>query len=296
MNNRDLKTRVYDHLLDLLHAKAQAANITTEALSLYFSPLPIEPPQNRAQYYLLASSLQNGTSSGMDRSIKFNAENRQIITEVLRNFDFAWVAEHHDDKTLYAAFNEKIADGGAISRAKRANGKPQEIQEQILNRKTNWEKYAKGLYEGAQFLCSETGQATLNGLLSHGAGEPLDIKWLQKQLGSIKIHGLGTALKCDWLKECGCTWLVKPDVHIKKVYAQMAAQEQNKPVEEIQENDLDVIAYYDEWAKVLNERGRATTAYQIDKIIWLICTGDFYLHKDPTIGRDTILNYIREQE
>ncbi len=34
---------------------------------------------------------------------------------------------------------------------------------------------------------------------------------------SRKIHVLGFALTCDWLKDCGCVWLAKPDAHIKGV-------------------------------------------------------------------------------
>ena len=59
-------------------------------------------------------------------------------------------------------------------------------------------------------------------------------------------------------------------------------------------DNLEVIRFYYEWAKELNDNGYSVTPYQIDKMIWLISTGEFYLDKDETTDRETIINKINE--
>ena len=102
---------------------------------------------------------------------------------------------------------------------------------------------------------------------------------------SNKIHGLGFALTCDWLKECGCTWLAKPDVHIKEVVKYIKSNEKI--------TDEDVIKYIFSWAEIVNSSNEnlSVSAYIIDKMIWLLSTGDFYLDKKK-IGREAIYRKI----
>lgn len=280
---------LFEELENLLAQKANAAHV--EDLEKYFQP-EIKLPEKQNYYYYLASSLQNGTSSGMDRSIRFNAENKEAICEVLCQCDFEKVlAEYHDYEELYKEFAKKIPDGGAESRDKRADKeKDEKKKDAIRNRRTNWEKYARGLYEGACFLRDNGG--IIENLLEYNHKNELDMPAIKKQLSSIKIPGLGTALRCDWLKECGCTWLAKPDVHIKTVYQALVEKEEDRTLQYEKIDDFDVIAYYFDWAKTLREHGKDVTVYKLDKIIWLICTGDFYLDKNSKIGRNTILAAI----
>jgi hypothetical protein len=102
---------------------------------------------------------------------------------------------------------------------------------------------------------------------------------------SNQIHGLGFALTCDWLKECGCTWLAKPDVHINGVVKYLKADEKLK--------DEDVLKLMFSWAETVKLSGedKDATAYKIDKIIWLLCTGEFYLD-DRRVGREAMYRKI----
>lgn len=86
-----------------------------------------------------------------------------------------------------------------------------------------------------------------------------------------RIHGLGFALTCDWLKECGCTWLAKPDIHINKIVSRIREKD-SVPHKE-------VVRFLFDWAKLVREEGvdEDATAYKLDKMLWLVCTENFYL-------------------
>lgn len=291
------KYEFYTKLTELLYEKARAAHVTD--LKKYYQPESVYKKQNH--YFRLASSLQNGTSSGMDRSIKFNGENQQVISEILCDCDFKTVlTKYSKSEELYDEFCRWITDSGAESRQKRAEkamakGKDDDA-ERITNRKTNWEKYSEGLYLGAEFLNSKIGKEILDRMLGYNNSEDVNFKCVETDLRIIskEITGLGTALTCDWLKECGCTWLVKPDVHIKKIYHALRKAEGKKEIDYSKIKDIDVIEYYYKWAKELQNNGEDVTAYQLDKMIWLICTGEFYLDKNESIGRETIISEIEK--
>ncbi len=87
-----------------------------------------------------------------------------------------------------------------------------------------------------------------------------------------KIRGFGFALACDALKELGFTEYSKPDVHIKDVLSGIGLCENNPYA---------VFEAIDRMAQDCKAVDETVTPYKIDKIIWLICTGNFYNDK-PT--------------
>ena len=110
----------------------------------------------------------------------------------------------------------------------------------------------------------------------------MEIAEIKKISGAI--HGLGIALTCDWLKECGCTYLAKPDGHVKAVIKSWY----DKATEE------EILKIMYKWAKMVRESGldNKATAYKLDKIIWLLCTGNFY-HDKMKSGQDAICGRIK---
>ena len=92
---------------------------------------------------------------------------------------------------------------------------------------------------------------------------------------STKISGIGFALACDFLKELGYTSYPKPDVHLIQVFVG-AGLSSNDPI-----SVFEAIVRMAEDCKDIDLE---VTPYKIDKIIWLICSGRFYLD-DINIGR-----------
>lgn len=276
------EVEIYNKILEFFERKIQGTYITEEEKQKYFIPeieLKIDLKRFEIQsfYCRLASSLQN--SGNMQNSIKFNnqdSENYRIIKNTLFDFDARRVLKEYDNENdLYKALTDNgITDKGVN-----------------ITKGSNWKKYAKGLYKGANFLVNKKGEEIINNLISYNNAEEVKDEYIDKiKYISTEIYGLGFALTCDWLKECGCTWLAKPDVHINAVYNVIHGKKEKASVKE-----EEVVKYMFNWAKSLKSVDPEITPYKLDKIIWLICTGNFYLHPHKLINRNTIVNMINNK-
>ncbi len=269
--------QIYEMLTELIAEKATVMRISEAELNKYYIPEGIWLKQNRL--VRLASSLQN--SGMMHNSIRFNESDERFehIKSVLCNFDCnEALSKYGNWRELYDALTQNGKLDNGTSKAKQKE-------------KTNWIKYAKGLFCGMEFLANENGEKVIDALCEN----PTSAEELDKKIKALKrvekrIHGLGFALTCDWLKECGCNWLAKPDVHIKIVCSAIEGRSDTDIM-----SDVDVIKYMFNLSEAVKEKYPDATAYKLDKIIWLICTGNFYLQKDK-IGRDKILSLLRDNK
>lgn len=263
-----MKNELYKALYQNLVSLASVAGVDEAGLQKYF--VPEGDTSSQSILFHFCSSLQN---SGMMRnSIKFNDSktpyNRAVIDKILFGFDAKTAyAKYPEWRDIYnALLNEGIVDNGIGEK-----------------KETNWEKYCKGLHDGLHYLTAENGETEIRQL---SAVTQLTDKEISKiNVISKKIHGLGFALTCDWLKECGCAWLGKPDVHINGVLKHLKSTDTIK--------DADVLKELFTWAESVKSSGvdHDATAYKIDKIIWLLCTGEFYLD-EKRIGRTAIYSKI----
>lgn len=93
----------------------------------------------------------------------------------------------------------------------------------------------------------------------------------------LKIPGFGFALACDFLKELGYTKYSKPDTHTKDILMGVGYVF-NKTKNSL---ETDYLSYI-EMQKIAEANN--ITPYEIDKILWLIGSGSFYLSDDKNIG------------
>lgn len=77
-----------------------------------------------------------------------------------------------------------------------------------------------------------------------------------------RIRGIGFALACDSLKELGYLEYPKPDVHINDI------------CEGLDFCDRDNLSVFD--TVVAIARACNETPYKVDKVFWLLCSGNFY--------------------
>lgn len=84
---------------------------------------------------------------------------------------------------------------------------------------------------------------------------------------SKEIKGLGFALACDFLKEIGLDKYPKPDTHIIMILEELGLLDSNS-------KDKTYLGY-----KIILELAEVLkcTPYYLDKVLWLNCTGNFYL-------------------
>ena len=73
-----------------------------------------------------------------------------------------------------------------------------------------------------------------------------------------------------FLKELGFTRYPKPDVHLKEVFSKLGLSD-NDPI-----STFEAIVRMSDICKDIDE---FVTPYKVDKIIWLICSGKYYLEK-----------------
>ena len=266
--NSNLTLEKFNKLHDILDSLRNAAAISKEELNAFYTPWG--NGSNESIFERLCGSLQN--SGQMVNTIKFYGENENLVKEITFDYDLIKF------RNAYSSWEEiyvKLTNNGKLDKG-------------THSKETNWEKYAKGLYTGAYFLMEENGLNQIKKLisLSDTMTEINDETILQVKSISSKIHGLGFALTCDWLKECGCTWLTKPDVHIIEVYKHLVGLDSNSKV-----SNLEIIKDFFDYAQLIKSMDPKMTAYKLDKMIWLICTGNFYLY-DKKLGRDLIIKNV----
>ncbi len=81
---------------------------------------------------------------------------------------------------------------------------------------------------------------------------------------SYEIDGFGFPLACDFIKELGYLNFGKPDVHLKKIFVALGLS--------LKEDDYQVFKTI---VRVASNVG--VTPYNVDKLFWLIGSGNFYL-------------------
>lgn len=90
---------------------------------------------------------------------------------------------------------------------------------------------------------------------------------------SKEIPGLGFALSCEFLKEIGYLEYGKPDIHLKDILKGIGISKDKDSDYAV----LKIIIRISENAQV--------TPFAVDKVLWLIGSGYFHLHK-KTIGEE----------
>ncbi len=87
---------------------------------------------------------------------------------------------------------------------------------------------------------------------------------------SREIEGFGFALSCDFLKEMGYVNFPKPDVHLRDIFTALS----------LCTDKADDYQLFKAVIRVASSAG--VSAYNADKVFWLIGSGKFY--NDPHIG------------
>ena len=191
---------------------------------------------------------------GMPNFIKYS-ERRIEIKDILLDFDIAQIADFSVEK-LYLTFRKAFS---VTSKDSNFNA---------------WHKWSKSIIDVAKFLCNFNGVddfRTFIGQFDYN----LPMRTALPLLIAKKISGLGFSLACDCLKELGFINYAKPDTHLIDT------------CEGLMLSDRDPVSVFEAIVRMSDDCkavDRTATPYKIDKILWLICSGRFYLD-NVTIGR-----------
>lgn len=201
---------------------------------------------------------------GMPKVIKYD-ERRDQIKNILHNFDIHIIKEMDVDE-LYQSFRKEFK---VISRDSKQN---------------SWRKWSCSAIDAAKFMSNFKNVDDFKVFVAQ-FDYNLPTRMALPLLISTKIKGIGFALACDTLKELGYLNYPKPDVHLIEVFNQLGLSE---------EDPAAVFEAVVAMADACKEIDPEVTPYKIDKIIWLICSGRFYLD-DITVGRhkDEFITYVK---
>ena len=238
--------KLYEVAKEKLNFLAKEAGIGEDELKEYFI---IKKPETFKEIYeVVLSTLQDYQT--MPNTIKFNIEEYKTkYRELLCDFDISQVANKTEEQ-LFTEFKY--------------------FSKRTIEAKSNWGKWLKGALSSAKFLCKfNTVQEfleTIEFLDKNNDTREACALWLQKH-----IHGMGFALACNFLKDIGFENFAKPDVHIKDVLVGAKLSD---------DDELKVYEIVVEMAEI-----KKTTAFKIDRLIWLVCSGNFFHHNITVKGQ-----------
>ena len=154
--------------------------------------------------------------------------------------------------------------------------------------KTAWVKFIKGAISAANFLSNHKDnfkdyKAFDKYVKSFKRPEDLP-KQLADEKSDDRIFGFRFPLACDFLKEAGCENYAKPDSQLIKVLQEIGLCEEK-------DSSYDVFGTIIKMAEVVG-----ATPYEVDKRIWLVCTGKFYYDKDVAGKRKELIHCVRHIE
>ncbi|MDT0689247.1 hypothetical protein RM549_05585 [Salegentibacter sp. F188] len=236
------------------------SEVTDEILSEHLKSEYSKPKDLSRIYYRICESAQNKQMSS--KVIGGSIGGLRNLDKILYGFDPVKVAETYSksekDKLLDRII-EILNPRGQIRRTSRSI----------------WPLYCQSVIDAAHFLSSFKDVDDFYKWTDFFA-EDFRAKPALPLMISYEISGMGFPLACDFLKELGFSEYGKPDVHLKDIFKALNLIEQNE--KSATKLDYQTFKVIDRIAKENH-----TTVYSVDKVFWLIGSGNFYL-SDLKIG------------
>lgn len=260
MHVTDKYTQIYSlakQYLDTITPK----EISPQEFDKYFNITKSFKTINDILYQLL-DSLQNNQM--MPNVIGFkNPDRIPIFKEIFFDYNPQLILDtYHCFENLFLKFDENF---------------------EIKNRdskKNLWLRYAKSVMSACSFMATFKDATDFDNFVNSSSYNEFTIASLPMLLEK-EIFGLGFPLACDFLKELGYIQYPKPDVHIKDVLVAFDL---------CKNTDFDAYKAVVKMAKINND-----TPYNVDKVLWLICSGRFYLHNIEIKRHKTLfINFVKK--
>ncbi len=185
----------------------------------------------------------------------------ELLLYILQDFNrYPGVIRYRDRQAEIAA----VLEGNSL--VKTAALTPEELLERFrkafgFSADRMWRRYAAGVIDGAAFLMQfrddEDFAETFRLFDSNEMTRESLALLLEKQ-----ITNLGFASACSWLKELGYAQYLKPDVHLKEICRVL-----------FEPAGTDDVRCFEILVKAAGAAG--VTPFTLDRLWWVICSGDF---------------------
>lgn len=253
MNHKQFYQFAYNYLLE-------KEGVTEELLKRHFSPEFNKPDDLNSVYKRLCSTAQNKQMS--PKIIGESIGGIDNLDKVLFNFNPKEVSLKYnksDSELLLENIIEVLKPKGQVRKT------PKSI----------WPLFCNSVIDSAHFLNQFDSAQSFYEWADFFAKDE-KAKPALPLLISIEIRGIGFPLACDFLKEIGYLNFGKPDVHLKEIFKELNLIDSKNSLQQ----DYQTLKLIDEIAKE-----NKTDAFEIDRVFWLIGSGEFYL-SDLKIGRN----------
>ena len=138
--------------------------------------------------------------------------------------------------------------------------------------------YAQALIDCAEYLSWFNNREAVKTDLGLHYKDETDYESLIEYFREKVPHRFSIALTCDFLKEFdkAFSFLCKPDVHIKDTLCMLLNKKEN--YYHTPKREYECIGEMQELVSLINEgEENKITVYQLDRMIWLICSENFFL-------------------
>ncbi len=181
-----------------------------------------------------------------------NFEKRQNeISSFLFGFDYKKIAEMSEND-LYRNLRQRFSPASPDTR------------------KNSWYKWSCAAVDSARFICGFDDADDFKAFVKR-FDYNADSRMALPLLIQTKIRGIGFALACDALKELGYTDYPKPDVHLIDVFREIGLCKGTPS------------RVYESIVRMADDNGE--TPYKVDKVFWLICSGEYYHENNENRSR-----------
>jgi len=152
----------------------------------------------------------------------------------------------------------------------------------INNKRNAWVMYSRGVLSSSKFLSNFNSIEEFDKFVKSFFHNEFTIASLPMLLEK-EIFGFGFPLACDFLKELGYVNYGKPDVHLKDIFMELGLVESR--------DDYEVFKEIVRIGLIVNE-----DPIIVDKIFWLIGSGNFYKSNLKIQGsKKEFLKYIKNK-
>ena len=264
MNQQQKDKMIYNEARGFLLANTPD-EITEGVLESYLSlPSPTHKniSLNDLYHRLLASAQNANMKAGVIGGSIGGVKN---LGQVLFDFEPKKVLESYSENT-----EELLAN---IIKTLKPKGKIRKTPKSI------WPKYCRTIISGAEFFSQFPDSKAFFEWIDHFYNDKKLLAALPMIL-EAEIYGIGFPLACDFLKELGYINYGKPDVHIIEIFEATELIQKGASNYQV----LKAITRISENLKL--------SAYNVDKMFWLIGSGYFYEH--PEIGKEGRVGKMKE--
>jgi hypothetical protein len=247
-DNAPIDEKAYQLAKDYLPSRS-IEGVTADLIEKYLNPLTLNPkPTSKEGIY------QRILESAQNANMKAGVIGRAIggvekLSIVLEGFNPRAVMDKYagDWEAILNDIVEKLEPRGKIRRTSRAI----------------WPHYCQTILSAANFVEQFSSASDFFSWVDFFDRDDRARASLPMLL-SREIEGFGFALSCDFLKEMGYVNFPKPDVHLRDIFTALRLCQ-------------DKADDYQLFKAVIRVAGHAgVSAYNADKVFWLIGSGYFY--------------------